>query len=104
MPTTAELGTIARRMQAAQDDWVAHGFEIVQSHFVGWKVRQIELLTSQFPEFDVPSGYAVADLIHRARVYQGAVPIGRKIGFTPHVGHIRSPRTDLGIRLRHHGC
>lgn len=65
MPPSFELNTLARRMQAAQDD-----------------ARQIEPLTSRFSDFDVPSAYAVADLIHRARVLQGAVPVGRKIGFT----------------------
>lgn len=44
--------------------------------------RQIEPFTSRFSDFDVPSAYAVADLIHRARVRQGATPVGRKIGFT----------------------
>jgi 2-oxo-3-hexenedioate decarboxylase len=52
-------------MQIAQDD-----------------VRQIEPFTSQFGDFDVSSAYEVADLIHRARMQQGAVPVGRKIGFT----------------------
>jgi 2-keto-4-pentenoate hydratase len=52
-------------MQAAQDD-----------------VRQIEPFTSQFSDFDVPSAYAVADLIHQARVQRGAKPVGRKVGFT----------------------
>jgi 2-oxo-3-hexenedioate decarboxylase len=45
-------------------------------------VRQIEPFTSRHRDFDVPSAYAVADLIHRARVQQGAAPVGRKIGFT----------------------
>jgi 2-oxo-3-hexenedioate decarboxylase len=45
-------------------------------------VRQIEPFTSQFSDFDVDSAYAVADLIHRTRVQRGAMPIGRKIGFT----------------------
>lgn len=31
---------------------------------------------------DLPAAYAVAGLIHRERLRQGAVPVGRKIGFT----------------------
>ena len=65
MPSSIDLSTLASQMQAAQDN-----------------VRQIEPFTSQFSDFDVPSAYAVADLIHRARVRQGAAPVGRKIGFT----------------------
>jgi 2-keto-4-pentenoate hydratase len=65
MPTPTELARLAREIQAAQDE-----------------VRQIEPFTSRFADFDVSSAYAVADLVHRARVQQGAVPVGRKIGFT----------------------
>jgi 2-oxo-3-hexenedioate decarboxylase len=32
--------------------------------------------------FDIPTSYAVADRVHRMRIAQGAVPVGRKIGFT----------------------
>ena len=65
MPISADLGTLASQIQAAQDE-----------------VRQIVPFTSQFSDFDVTSAYAVADLVHRARVQDGAVPVGRKIGFT----------------------
>ncbi len=65
MPSAFDLSAIARQMKAAQDD-----------------VRQIAPLTSQLGDFDVSSAYAVAGLIHQARVQAGAVPVGRKIGFT----------------------
>lgn len=65
MPVTPDLGPIARQMKAAQD-----------------KVRQIEPFTSQLSTFDVSSAYAVAHLIHEARLAEGATPVGRKIGFT----------------------
>jgi len=65
MSTTPDLGAIARRMKAAQDE-----------------VRQIEPFTSQLSDFDVSSAYAVAHLIHEARLAEGAAPVGRKIGFT----------------------
>jgi len=65
MPPSAQLGALASQMRAAQDN-----------------ARQIEPFTSKFSDFDVPSAYAVADLIHRARMRQGAAPVGRKIGFT----------------------
>lgn len=65
MPTSLELSTLAHQMKDAQDE-----------------VRQIAPFTSQLSDFDVSSAYAVAELIHRARVQQGAVPVGRKISFT----------------------
>ena len=57
--------SIASQLQNAQDN-----------------VRQIAPFTSQDPAFDVTTAYEVADLIHRARLTQGAVAAGRKIGFT----------------------
>ncbi|MCR8914453.1 decarboxylase [Marinobacter panjinensis] len=46
------------------------------------EVQQIEPFTSRIPAFDLPSAYAVAQLNHNARLSEGAVPVGRKIGFT----------------------
>ena len=46
------------------------------------EVKQIEPITSRIPGFDLPSAYAVARLLHDARMSEGAVPLGRKIGFT----------------------
>lgn len=60
-----DLRSMARVMKAAQDN-----------------VKQIERLTSQYSGFDVQSAYAVSHLIHQARVADGALPVGRKIGFT----------------------
>lgn len=65
MLTARELQSIAREMRAAQAD-----------------VRQIEPFTSRFAGFDLASAYAVAQILHEARVADGAVPVGRKIGFT----------------------
>ena len=65
MLTASELQEIALQIRAAQ-----------------LEVRQIEPFTSHIPGFDLPSAYAVAQLIHDVRVSDGAVPIGRKIGFT----------------------
>jgi len=60
-----DFRAIANQMKAAQDDG-----------------RQIESLTSQLSGFDVTSAYTVAHLIHKARLDEGAIPVGRKIGFT----------------------
>jgi 2-keto-4-pentenoate hydratase len=65
MLSTQELQDIALRIREAQVE-----------------VRQIDPITSRIPEFDLPSAYAVAQLLHDARVSEGAVPVGRKIGFT----------------------
>ena len=46
------------------------------------EVQQIEPFTSRISGFDLPSAYAVAHLNHEARISEGAVPVGRKIGFT----------------------
>lgn len=32
--------------------------------------------------FDIQTSYVIADRVHRMRIAQGAVPVGRKIGFT----------------------
>jgi len=39
-------------------------------------------ITTAHADFDVPAAYAVAHEIHNARLAEGAVPVGRKIGFT----------------------
>ena len=44
--------------------------------------RSVETFTSRFPDFDLEAAYKVARLIHRARITEGARPVGRKIGFT----------------------
>lgn len=64
-PQGPDIRSIAGRMMAAQAG-----------------VRQIEPFTAQEPGFDLEAAYAVARLIHEARVSEGAVPVGRKIGFT----------------------
>jgi 2-oxo-3-hexenedioate decarboxylase len=65
MISEKEIHAIARSIKAAQDD-----------------VQQIAPLTSQYSGLDAPSAYAVSRLIHEARLAEGAVPLGRKIGFT----------------------
>jgi 2-keto-4-pentenoate hydratase len=60
-----DIRAIAREMKSAQDEG-----------------RQIEPFTSRLSGFDVSSAYAVAQVIHEARLDQGFVPVGRKIGFT----------------------
>lgn len=60
-----DLHTIVGEMKAAQEE-----------------ARQIEPFTSQFSGFDVASAYEVAHLIHEARLEEGNVSVGRKIGFT----------------------
>lgn len=56
---------IAREMKAAQDE-----------------CRQIEPFTSRWEGFSNVQAYAVARLIHEMRMEEGAVAVGRKIGFT----------------------
>ncbi len=66
MPTEPDdLRAMARQMKSAQDE-----------------ARQIEPFTSRSGGFDMRSAYAVAHIIHEARLGEGAVPVGRKIGFT----------------------
>jgi 2-keto-4-pentenoate hydratase len=65
MITSLDLEDIAAQIRAAQVE-----------------VRQIGPITSRMRDFDLPSAYAVAHLIHKVRVSEGAIPIGRKIGFT----------------------
>ncbi len=65
MKDAFNLHAIAQEMKAAQDE-----------------ARQIAPLTSQSSGFDDAVAYDVAHLIHQARINEGAVPVGRKIGFT----------------------
>ena len=44
--------------------------------------KQIMPLTSQFSEFSNSEAYAVAQLVNEMRIKEGAIPVGRKIGFT----------------------
>ena len=60
-----QLLAISREMLLAQDE-----------------VRQIAPFSTRVAGFDLPSAYAIANLIHRDRMRRGAVPVGRKIGFT----------------------
>ncbi len=62
---TPNRHAIAREMKSAQDE-----------------VRRIEPFTSQLSGFDLPTAYDVAHMIHQTRLEAGAVPLGRKIGFT----------------------
>lgn len=57
--------TIAQEVMAAQD----HN-------------RQIEPLTRRLTGFDNTLAYKVSHIIHEARISEGALPVGRKIGFT----------------------
>ncbi len=61
----------------------------VQLHSIATQMRaaqigaiQLEPFTAQLPDFDLTSAYAVAQLMHEARIADGALPVGRKIGFT----------------------
>jgi len=45
-------------------------------------MQQMEPFTARIEGFDLPSAYAVARLVHDGRVSEGAVPVGRKVGFT----------------------
>lgn len=65
MPTQLDLRALAFEMKAAQDS--AH---------------QVEPFTTRLPVFDLAAAYEVAHIIHRARLAEGAKPVGRKIGFT----------------------
>ena len=56
---------IARELKTAQDER-----------------RPVEPPSARVSGFDTAMAYEVARLIHEARVREGAVPVGRKIGFT----------------------
>ncbi len=65
MPTPVEFQAIAGELKAAQD-----------------AAQQVAPFTLRLPTFDLAAAYEVAHLIHRARLAEGATPLGRKIGFT----------------------
>ena len=59
------LQTIADEIKAAQD-----------------QRKSIEPITSRFADFANDEAYAVTQLIHEMTIKEGALPVGRKIGFT----------------------
>ena len=59
------LRALAQEMKSAQDE-----------------ARQIAPFTSRLSGFDDAVAYDVAHLVHQERINAGAVPVGRKIGFT----------------------
>lgn len=65
MPASPDLDALAAQMKAAQDG-----------------AAYLEPFSGRVPGFDVAAAYAVADRVHRARLREGARPVGRKIGFT----------------------
>lgn len=65
MRTPLDLPALALEMKAAQD-----------------AARQLVPFTTRLPDFDLSAAYEVAHLVHRARLTEGAKPVGRKIGFT----------------------
>ena len=65
MLATERLDAIAEEVRAARDE-----------------VRTLAPISAREPGFDLEAGYAVAARLHRARLAGGAVPRGRKIGFT----------------------
>ncbi len=65
MSQTPDLTAIAREIKTAQDS-----------------TRQLQPFTSRLAGFDLASAYAVAREVHAARLREGDVPVGRKIGFT----------------------
>lgn len=65
MISESDIDVIAQRVKAAQDG-----------------AGRIEPITSGVAGFSVSDAYEVAHRIHEARVAGGAVPVGRKIGFT----------------------
>ena len=42
----------------------------------------LEPFTARHADFDLHTGYAIAQRVHAMRLAEGAVPVGRKIGFT----------------------
>lgn len=65
MPAESDLDVIARRIKTAQDE-----------------TGRLDPITSGTSEFSLDQAYNVARRIHEMRRGEGAVPAGRKIGFT----------------------
>lgn len=65
MQTPLDLSALALEMKTAQDS-----------------AQQLTPFTTRLLDFDLNTAYEVAHLVHRARLIEGANPVGRKIGFT----------------------
>lgn len=78
-----DLHSIAQELKAAQD-----------------QCRQIEPFTSRLRDFGNAEAYAVADMIHEMRLNEGAIQVGRKIGFTnPEMWSIYGVREPIWAHL-----
>lgn len=62
--------------------------------------RLIPPLSDDDPSLDEDSAYAVALEVYSRRVGRGERPVGRKIGFTKHLGRVSGVGAYLGPRLR----
>ena len=65
------------RMNETSLDTIAQDIKLAQD-----TCKQLEPFTSRFKNFGNEEAYAVARQIHEMRMNEGAVPVGRKIGFT----------------------
>lgn len=65
MLTASDLDTLAGEVKTAQDS-----------------AQQVQPFTMRVPGFDLSVAYKVAQLVHSARLKEGAKPVGRKVGFT----------------------
>lgn len=61
----ADLQTLAAEIKRAQDQCL-----------------QLESLSVRLNDFGINEAYAVAQRVHQMRIDEGAIPVGRKIGFT----------------------
>jgi len=78
---------VQERLNAhAVGDIMTHGFNLqavaYETKAAQDLCRQIEPFTSRWSDFGNAEAYAVAHLVHEMRMKEGAVPVGRKIGFT----------------------
>jgi len=67
MSKVLDVSALAAEIKSAQDS-----------------VRQIEPFTARFHDLDLSTAYEIAQRVHQARLAEGAIPVGRKIGFTNH--------------------
>jgi 2-keto-4-pentenoate hydratase len=79
-------GAVAASVRPTQEDNVEHTFNLCavaqEMKAAQDEVRQIAPLTSHLRDFDEAVAYDVARVIHQVRLNEGAVAVGRKIGFT----------------------
>jgi 2-keto-4-pentenoate hydratase len=79
-------------------DWMIHMAHVNRAQSIDQiaeEALEIATFSSRYPGFDLAEAYDVAAQVRDMRSAHGENPIGRKIGFIPDSGDVRSRRMHV---------